>query len=48
MMLMPDQESNIGQRDGGNVVSAKLVVAGGDGPEAVKIVEEAFDELALR
>jgi len=44
---MPDSAPNGSEGDRGKEVSGKLVVAGGDPPEMLELVEEALDEIAL-
>src|SRR5579859_8256217 len=46
-LIMPDPEPNGSQGNGREEVSCELVVARGDAPEVLELVEEALDEVAL-
>ena len=44
---MPDADTDGSERDGCEEVSGEFVVACGDAPEMLDLVEEALDEVAL-
>ena len=47
LLISSHPDTDGGELDEGEVIGGVLLVAGGDGPEVLELVEEALDEIAV-